>query len=162
MKPATWLGGGVAVLVCGLDQLTKWLILAAVMDPPRQIVLAPFFNLVLVYNKGVSFGLLKSDSIWTPYLLSGLALAISVFLVLWLRKAQTRLLAVSIGMVLGGAIGNVVDRLHYGAVVDFLDFYLPGTELPHFPAFNMADSAISVGVGLMLLDALFESRRKPI
>ena len=92
--------------------------------------------------------------------LSGLAIAISVGLVFWLRRAETTLLATSLGIVIGGAIGNVIDRLRFGAVVDFLDLYVPGTDWPHWPAFNVADSAIVVGVGLIILEGLIAERSK--
>jgi signal peptidase II len=151
------LGLLVALPVVVLDQLTKWWILAEVMDPPKTIAVTGYFNLVLVWNRGVSFGLFDSNSPWGPVLLTVLALAIAAGLVVWLRRAESRLAAAAIGLVLGGAIGNVIDRVRFGAVVDFLDFHAAGY---HWPAFNVADSAISVGVGLLLYDGLFESRRK--
>ena len=143
---------GLAVLVLLLDQLSKWLILEVVMQPPRQIELLPFFNLVLTYNRGISFGLLGGGSPWQPWLLSGLALAIVVGLLIWLRRQESLAGALAIGLVIGGALGNVVDRLHIGAVVDFLDLHAAGW---HWPAFNLADSAITIGVVLLLLDGLF-------
>lgn len=127
------------------------------MDPPRLIAVFPGFNLTLVYNRGVSWGALH----WLgPWALSVLALAISAALIIWMRKAETRLLAVALGMVVGGAVGNVIDRFLFGAVVDFLDFYVPGTDWPHWPAFNVADSGIVVGVALIILDGLFADRRE--
>jgi signal peptidase II len=152
------LGLLVALPVILLDQLTKWWLLADIMNPPKTLTLTGFFNLVLVWNRGVSFGMFGSHSQWGPILLTALALAISVALLLWLRRVESRLVATAIGMVLGGALGNVIDRFRFEAVVDFLDFHAFGY---HWPAFNVADSAISVGVGLLLYDALFESRRKP-
>ncbi|MPY73659.1 MAG: signal peptidase II [Alphaproteobacteria bacterium] len=151
------LGLLIAVPIVVFDQLTKWWVLADLMDPPQAVAVTSFFNLVLVWNRGVSFGLFDSDSHWGPIVLSAFALAISVVLVVWLRKVGSRLPAVAIGMVLGGAIGNVIDRVRFGAVVDFLDFHAFGY---HWPAFNVADSAISIGVGLLLYDGLFENRRK--
>ena len=127
------------------------------MGPPKIISVTGFFNFVLVWNRGVSFGMFGSHSHWGPILLTGLALVISVVLLVWLRRVETRLVATAIGLVLGGALGNVIDRLRFEAVVDFLDFHVLGY---HWPAFNVADSAISVGVGLLLYDALFESRRR--
>lgn len=151
------LGFVIAILIVAFDQLTKWWVLADLMDPPQIVAVTSFFNLVLVWNRGVSFGLFDSDSHWGPILLSALALAISAVLVVWLRRVGGRLPAVAIGMVLGGAVGNVIDRIRFGAVVDFLDFHAFGY---HWPAFNVADSAISIGVGLLLYDGLFENRRK--
>lgn len=152
-----WLGLGGAALIIVLDQFSKWMIQEIVMVPPRTIPVFPSFNLTLVYNRGVSFGQLD----WLgPWALSALAIAISAALVVWLLKAETRLLAAALGIIIGGAIGNVIDRLRFRAVVDFLDFYVPGTDWPHWPAFNVADSAIVVGVGLILLDGLFAERAK--
>lgn len=152
------LGFIVAVPVFLIDQLTKWWVLTDLMDPPRNIEITGFFNLVLVWNRGVSFGMFGMESAWGPVLLSALALAISVGLVVWLRRVDNRLVAVAIGFVLGGAVGNVIDRVRFGAVVDFLDFHAFGY---HWPAFNVADSAITVGVALLLFDSLFEKRRAP-
>jgi signal peptidase II len=151
------LGLGVAAATLLLDQVTKWVITDVVMTPPKVIPVFPSFNLTLVYNPGVSFGQMG----WLgPWVLSGVAVAISIALLVWLRKAERMMLAAALGMIIGGALGNVIDRVRFGAVVDFLDFYAPGTNWPHWPAFNVADSAIVVGVGLILLDGLFAERRK--
>jgi len=152
------LGLLVAVPVVLLDLLTKWLVLAEFMESPRTIVVTGFFNLVLVWNRGVSFGMFNVDSAWGPIILSGLAIVISICLVIWLRRVANPLVATAIGLVLGGAIGNVIDRVRFGAVVDFLDFHVAGY---HWPAFNVADSAISIGVALLLYDSLFERRKVP-
>lgn len=168
-------GLSLATLIIVLDQISKWVILktlidtdmplGAVMDLPLATVMGmataipiiPGFNLTLVFNRGVSFGQMDWLGAWA---LSALALAISAALVVWLRKAETRLLAVALGIIIGGAIGNVIDRMRFGAVVDFLDFYIPGAGWPHWPAFNVADSAIVVGVGLIILDGLIAERAK--
>lgn len=148
-----------ALLVIVLDQASKWLILEVVMQPPRVVPLTGFFNLVLTYNTGVSFGLLGGQRDWQPWLLSGLALIIVAALLLWLRRQERPLPALAVGLIAGGAIGNVIDRLLHRAVVDFLDLHVAGW---HWPAFNIADSAITIGVALLLLDGLFPglSRRK--
>ena len=161
MKGATRLGLVaylLAIVVIGLDQASKHWILD-VFDLPLKttVPVAGPFHLTMVWNRGVSFGLFDSGSPWGPMLLAGLALLIIVVLIVWLARAGSRLSAVAIGMVLGGAVGNVIDRIRYGAVVDFLDFHALGY---HWPAFNVADSAISIGVGLLLYDGLFENRRK--
>ena len=148
------LAGGIILI---LDHLTKWLIRDVVLDGARYIEITGFFNLVEVWNRGVSFGLLASDSAWTPYLLSALALAIATVLLFWLRKADNQLLALALGIVIGGAVGNVIDRLIWGHVFDFLDFHIAGY---HWPAFNVADSAISVGVVLILVDGFIAKRRE--
>ena len=149
------IGLSVGAIVVVLDQLTKWLIRDVVLDTARYIEVTGFFNIVEVWNRGVSFGLFASDSPWTPYLLSALAIAISIVLIVWLRKAETTFLALALGFVIGGAIGNVFDRFIWGRVYDFLDFHAAGY---HWPAFNVADAAISVGVGLILLDGFIAKR----
>ena len=136
-------------LVIIFDHLTKWLIRDIVLDGAWHIKIFNFFNLVEVWNRGVSSGLFASDSPWTPILLSTLAIGISIVLLIWLRKAQTLLLSIGLGIVIGGAIGNVIDRILWGSVFDFLDFHIAGY---HWPAFNVADSAILIGVGLILID----------
>jgi signal peptidase II len=151
------LGIGIAVAIAALDQLTKWIVINVVMTPPQTIAITDFFNLVLVANRGISFGLLSSDSPWGQPLLIALALALSAMLVFWLRGADNRLLAGSIGLVLGGAIGNAIDRANHGAVIDFLDFYLGAY---HWPAFNLADSAIVIGVAAIILEGLFAGSKK--
>jgi signal peptidase II len=141
-----------------LDQISKWWILAEVMNPPRVIEITPFFNLVLVLNRGASFGMLGGGGAWAPWALLALAAAILTGLGIWLARTPSRWVAAGLGLVIGGAVGNVVDRLRYGAVIDFLDFHLAGF---HWPAFNLADSAITVGVGILLVDALIGKRTKP-
>ena len=143
----TW-GAGTAALAFALDQATKWWVLAHLMDPPRVIPVTPFFNLVLAWNRGVSFGLLSADHPATPWLLSSLALAVIAGLVVWTTRDRRPGMAASVGFIAGGALGNVVDRLRHGAVTDFLDFHVAGY---HWPAFNLADTAIFVGVALLLL-----------
>ncbi len=147
------LGLSLAVLVAALDQLTKWLILAVVMQPPRTIPVTPFFNLVLAWNRGISFSLFDNDSPAGPFLLAGFAGLIVLGLAWWLVRVDRPWPAVGIGLVMGGAVGNIIDRLRFGAVTDFLDFHLAGW---HWPAFNLADTAITIGVALLVLDGLFD------
>ena len=146
-----------SAIIVALDQVTKWLIRESVLETIRRIEVTGFFNIVEVWNRGVSFGLLANDSAWTPHLLSALALAIATVLLFWLRKAENRLLALALGIVIGGAVGNVIDRIIWGSVFDFLDFHIGGY---HWPAFNVADSAISVGVVLILVDGFIAKRRE--
>jgi signal peptidase II len=150
-RRALTMGFGVAVLTLVLDQITKWWIVGRVMDPPQAVEVAPFFNLVMVWNRGITFGLF-GDAQWGRWAFAGLAMAIVVVLITWLLRAARPWIAAALGLIIGGAIGNVVDRIRWGAVADFLDFHVAGW---HWPAFNVADSAIVVGVGLLLLDALF-------
>lgn len=147
------LGLTLAVLVAALDQLTKWLILAVVMQPPRTITVTPFFNLVLAWNRGISFSLFDSNAAAGPFLLAGVAALIVVGLAWWLGRIDRPWPAAGIGLVMGGAVGNIIDRLRFGAVTDFLDFHLAGW---HWPAFNLADTAITIGVALLILDGLFD------
>jgi signal peptidase II len=151
------LGLTVAVLLVGLDQLTKWVALDVLDLAAQPIMVTPFFNLVMVWNRGVSFGMLNSVGELAPWLLSGFSLGVVIGLLFWLRRSEHPLMAIGLGLVIGGAIGNVVDRLRYGAVVDFLDFHLAGY---HWPAFNMADAGICVGAGLILVDGLLAPRRQ--
>lgn len=130
------------------DQLTKWWILTKVMDPPSLIPLTPFFNLTLGFNRGVSFGLLSADSPATPWLLSGLALAVLMGFSVWLARSPHPRHGVAAGLIAGGALGNVIDRLRQGAVTDFLDFHWAGY---HWPAFNIADALIFVGAALLAI-----------
>lgn len=150
------------VLVALLDQLSKWVILHFVMQPPAVVVVPVngVFNLVLVENRGVTFGLFnKLPPEWAPYFLLGIAAVILFLLGRWLWRTTSTPVALALGFIIGGALGNVIDRVRLGAVVDFLDFYVnvAGKE-HHWPAFNLADSAIVSGVGLLLLDGLIRKR----
>lgn len=148
----TRLGLIVALLVFVVDLATKEWALSLLFDPPRQIVLTGFFNLTPVWNRGVSFGLFAGHQEWVPWILSLVAALIAAALYVWLRRARHPLLAAALGLVIGGALGNVIDRLRFGAVVDFLDFHFSGY---HWPAFNIADAAISLGVVMILYHELF-------
>ncbi len=147
----------VAAAVLVLDQASKWAIEEFVMDPPRVIEVTGFFSLVLVHNTGVSFGLFGEQTAWKPWVLGALAIAVSGALLYWLRREPERFVALGVGLIVGGALGNVVDRVRLGAVMDFLDLHL-GTW--HWPAFNLADSAITIGVAFLVFDGLFRERRR--
>ena len=141
-------GLSLAAVVILLDQASKWWILEIVMQPPQTIPLLPFFNLVLVKNLGISIGMFAGvGAIWP---LVAIALAIMGGLTYWLRSVENRLLATGLGLIIGGAAGNVIDRFRYGAVVDFLDFHALGW---HWPAFNLADAAITIGAAVVLLES---------
>jgi signal peptidase II len=150
MSPSLIRGLGLGALVVVLDQATKVWALAEVFDPPRRIEILSVLNFVPVWNRGVSFGMLSNESTLGPWLLSGFALVVTGFLVVWLARARGWPLILGLGLVIGGAIGNVIDRVRFGAVVDFIDVHYAGW---HWPAFNIADSAITLGVVLLLLDA---------
>jgi signal peptidase II len=153
-------GLAISVAVVLLDQLSKGAVLFFFAKSPACVPRMPaavtgFLNLVVTCNRGMSFGLLNNGAALNAVLLSSGAVAIVVVLGWWLSRVAHPFLAVAIGLVIGGAIGNVVDRLRFGAVVDFVDFHV-GTW--HWPAFNLADSAICLGVAAMLLDGLLLHR----
>jgi len=152
------LGQGIllAMAVVALDQAVKWLILTRVMVPPRAITVTSFFDLVLSWNPGISFGLFAGQPELGRWLFVAVAAVITVALVVWLARVERPLLALAIGLVIGGAVGNIIDRVRFGAVVDFLYFHYGRYD---FPAFNVADSAITVGVALILIDSLFGDGR---
>ena len=161
-------GLSLAALVILLDQLIKYWITNIIMLPPRIIPVTPFFNLVLGHNRGVSFGFFDGNSPLNQWLLSFVALAITATLVIWLTRTNKPWVAVALGLIIGGAIGNVIDRLADGAVVDFLDFSGPwfGTYIGGFPlgfpwVFNIADAGITVGALLLFFDQFLMSRSKP-
>ncbi len=140
-----------SALVIGLDQLTKWLANTS-LAPHEPVAVLPGFNLTLMFNTGAAFSLLGDAGGWQRWLFTGLAVVASVVLVLWLRRLQAgqALLAVALALILGGAVGNLIDRVVFGHVIDFLDVYW---RHHHWPAFNVADSAITVGAVLFLLDS---------
>ncbi|MGE0154046.1 MAG: signal peptidase II [Reyranellaceae bacterium] len=138
------------------DQLTKFLVMAYVLPDSRAVTLTPFLNFVVVWNRGVSFGLFSHDWGGAPWVLSALAVAIVVLLCIWLTRARRGLTALALGAVIGGAIGNVIDRARFGAVYDFVDLHYAGW---HWPAFNLADSAITLGVVALLVDSLLFDRQ---
>ena len=141
--------------IVALDQVTKLAILRRdVVDVYPEMEITSFLNLVLVQNKGISFGLFSRYEI--GWLISILTIGIVVVLFIWMRKLERAILALPFSLIIGGAIGNLIDRLNYGFVVDFIDFHFFGW---HWPAFNIADSAITVGV-IFLLIASFSNNFK--
>jgi signal peptidase II len=148
-----WLG--ISGLVLVLDQLTKVAVTRS-FSLHEMVELTPFFNMVLVYNSGAAFSLLADAAGWQRELFIGIAVAAAVWIAWLLRKhSDERLFCVALALILGGAIGNVIDRVRLGAVVDFLDFHAFGF---HWPAFNVADAAISCGAVLLIWDALRTKR----
>jgi len=143
------------VLVALCDQLSKWCLLREMSDPPQAIPVNDYFNLVLVWNRGVTFGLLNNmNHTYMSYFLVAVALLILYLLGRWLWTTTSTPVSIGLGAIMGGAIGNIIDRLRYGSVVDFLDFHYQNN---HWFAFNIADAAICTGVGLLLLDSLLDS-----
>ena len=141
-----------------VDQLSKeWLLRYLTKVGAVVPVFDDFFRLVIVWNRGVSFGLLGGDRALPSWILSAVAIAVCIGLFVWLRRTDRALTGWGIGLVMGGAIGNVIDRARWGAVFDFADFHV---RQWHWPAFNVTDSAIVVGVGLMLIDSLIGDRQR--
>lgn len=154
------IGLGVLAAVAVADRLSKFWILE-ILDLParRSIEITPFFNLTMVWNKGVSFGLFAADNgSWGQIGLVVFALIVVAALAIWLVRSDTLLVATALGLVIGGALGNVYDRIRFGAVADFLDFHAFGY---HWYVFNIADAAITCGVALLLLDGLLAGRHRP-
>jgi signal peptidase II len=151
---AGWLG--LSLLIVVLDQVSKYFILAGLHLGEPVAVLPPYFTLVLTYNPGAAFSFLASESGWQRYFFVAVAMGASV-LIVWmlLRHRAERFLCLALALVLGGAVGNLIDRLLHGAVVDFLVFRWPGgpSLVDPWPAFNLADSCISVGAVLLILDS---------
>jgi signal peptidase II len=149
-----WLSGGVVAL----DQASKFLAsrLLVLHDP---VPVLPLFNLTLAHNTGAAFSFLRGAGGWQRWLFSILAVAVSVAIVFWIRRlpATARWTAAALALVLGGALGNLWDRLAHGYVVDFIDLYYGPW---HFPTFNLADSAISVGAAMLLLELFLPQRRR--
>lgn len=149
----------VSLLVLIFDQASK-LTIDASMQLNESIPLLPYFNLTYVHNTGAAFSFLAKAGGWQRWLFAGLAIVMSAIMAVWLARLQKHetLLAIALSMILGGAVGNLIDRVAYGYVIDFLDVYY---QQWHWPAFNIADSAICIGVGLMLLENLGVGR-KPV
>src|SRR3569623_1559768 len=146
------LGIIVVVAIIVADQISKAVLMSIMEQHPFGIPVLPVFSLVTAWNKGVSFSQLRG---LPPMVLSGFAILVSLGLIYWLSRVENRLIALGIGCVAGGALGNVIDRMRFGAVFDFLDFYLTtGGREWHWPAFYLADSSIFIGVVLLLIDGM--------
>ncbi|QQR70029.1 MAG: signal peptidase II [Alphaproteobacteria bacterium] len=147
-----------AAVLLVLDRLTKLMVMGAVLPlpPPRRIPVLPFLDLVAVANRGVSFGLFNDHGL-PAIVFVGISLAVTVFLLIWLCRGVSLWASLALGLVIGGALGNTLDRILLGAVFDFLDFHIAGW---HWPAFNLADSGIVIGVALLLLDGVFDKTHK--
>jgi signal peptidase II len=148
-----------AALLVMLDQASKLAVLR-LLEPHQTIPVVPGFNLTLAFNRGASFSFLADAGGWQRWLFSGISLAASVIIVILLRRTPPadRLNGLGLSLVLSGAVGNLIDRLWLGHVVDFLDVYYRGW---HFPAFNIADSAISIGAALLVLGMWRQERAAP-
>jgi len=167
----------VALIVFISDQVSKWSVMEHIIKPmlpgfqqdnplgflewyaavPERLAfvstpVTSFFNIVMVWNQGVSFGMFSNNSDYGPIALSALSIVIAIIFAVWMLRSQSKLQCLAIGFVIAGALGNVIDRLRFGAVIDFLDFHAFGY---HWPAFNVADSGICIGVFLLIIQSLF-------
>lgn len=153
------IGFAFALLIIALDQASKyWILYILDLDAGgagSSIEVLPFFNLTMVWNRGISFGLFQAQALWQSLILIAFSLAVSGLLCAWMIRATRRLQVFAYGAIIGGAIGNAIDRAIYGAVADFLDF----SDLGFSWVFNVADMAINVGVGLLLLDLVLNSEK---
>jgi signal peptidase II len=155
-KNLRWLWFALFVLLA--DQFSKWIAIHYLsIGTPVQIT--SFFNLNLLHNRGAAFSFLSSASGWQQWMLSIIAAVVSLVLLVWLYRLPPRSpwSALALTLVMGGAVGNLVDRLYYGYVIDFFDFHI---QLYHWPVFNVADSAIVLGVFILLLTAFFGTTKR--
>ncbi len=150
-------GLGIALMAVVLDQLSKYFVLNEVLGEQIMIEITPFFNLVRAWNTGVSFSLFNDYGNLGTVLLSVVAGVIIIALLVWLKDEQNRLSQAALGMIIGGAIGNVIDRVRLGAVFDFLDFYIMDF---HWPAFNVADSFICVGAAILIVQSILSEKEE--
>jgi signal peptidase II len=150
-----WMAFALAVLVILLDQASKhWVLSVLHLAEGETLAVAGPFHLTGVWNRGVSFGLLRADHDLVRWVFVAFSIAVTVILALWVRASQRPMFAAALGLVMGGAVGNAIDRMRYGAVADFLDI-----SRLHFPwVFNVADAAINVGIALLLIDMLRQDR----
>lgn len=159
MKTVTrwgWSAYGLALLVIAADQLAKaWVLDGLRLLPGLSLAVWGPLRLTLVENRGVSFGLFQSDAPWTRWALAAFSLGVAAYLATWVARTTRPYTALCVGLIMGGALGNLVDRVRSGSVVDFVD-----VQSLAFPwVFNVADSAITVGIVLLLAESLFSSRR---
>lgn len=154
MKHRAFIFGMVIIaVVFAVDQWTKQLAIDGLSNPHRVIEVTPFMNFLLAWNSGVSFGLFQGQA---PWVMIGATAAITIGFLIWMWRTRDRLLGLALALVIGGAVGNLVDRLRHGAVTDFIDMHVAGY---HWPVFNIADSAITIGAVLLLIDSLFGGKK---
>jgi signal peptidase II len=151
--PLSWLGVVIAAAGFLSDRLSKWWLIDIFEIESRVVVpVLPFFDLVMAWNKGISYGLFQADTLTGRAILIGFAILVCTVLFIWLARVNNRLMAVSLGLIIGGAVGNIYDRIAFGAVADFFSLHGYGF---YWYIFNVADIWIAFGVGLMMYDAFF-------
>ena len=148
---------GLAVVAVLLDQITKHLVFRVLMENEAERVILPVFSLVTRYNTGISFSFLATDHAYGPWIFAALATIIAAGLLIWLSQTAERIPAAGLALVVGGAVGNVIDRVREGAVMDFLLFHWKDLA---WPAFNLADTFITIGVALLIFDGLFGDKKR--
>ncbi|MBQ7659963.1 MAG: signal peptidase II [Alphaproteobacteria bacterium] len=146
------LGLFVALFVLIADQVSKYFVFKFIFENGSPFEVCPYFNIVTAFNKGVSFSMFQGGGVWSRVVLVALALLVVAFLFYWLAKEKSRFVQICLALIIGGALGNVTDRLRLGAVYDFLDFHFGAY---HWPAFNLADTFICIGAFLIVIQALF-------
>lgn len=148
----------ITFVVVVLDQATKFAVVGA-FTLHEQMPLIPYFNLTLAHNPGAAFSFLSDAGGWQRWFFTAIALGVSVAIVFWLKRLPSgdRWMPIALALILGGALGNVWDRMTLGYVIDFLDFYV---DQWHWPAFNIADSAITIGAVMLGIDAIFLTKAK--
>jgi signal peptidase II len=152
----TWLGLAVAIAVLAADQASKcWILYVLRLPELRQVRLLPVLDLTMVWNRGVTFGLLNGLGAWSSAVLAALALCVVAALGWWMHRAESRLTAIALGAIAGGAVGNVIDRARFGAVVDFIRAHI---GVWSWPVFNLADSAIVCGVAALIIGSQWGRR----
>jgi signal peptidase II len=151
-----WLWLALAVIL--LDQLTKQ-VAERMLTLYESVYVMPLFDLTLLYNKGAAFSFLSDQDGWQRWFFTVLAMVVVTVLTVWLwrLKQQEKWIAVSLSLIIGGAVGNVIDRILFGHVIDFLHFHY---QQHYWPAFNIADSAITIGVAIMMYDALILAKKR--
>ena len=168
---------GMILLVILCDQITKWMVTELIVRPANggqsidlvtwittlpskvsyaQFEVLPFYNTVMVWNYGVSFGLFNNHSTENALLLVAISLVITLILLIWMFGATNKYVSLGLALAIGGAFGNIIDRVRFGAVIDYIDIHAYGY---HWPAFNVADSAIVVGIGIVIIQSLFFEKR---
>ena len=152
-----FMGLFVALLVILADQVSKFYVMTYLMNDGHYIGVTSFFNVIQAWNTGVSFSMFNDGGKTGLIILSLIAVVVVIFLLRWMYKDNSKLIRVALGMIVGGAIGNLIDRIRYGAVYDFLDFHVSGH---HWPAFNVADSFICIGAFLIIVYGMFSVEKR--
>lgn len=155
-KKLFMIGIAIAIFTIIADQLNKWYLIVVFDIPSKSpIEVTFFFDLVMVWNRGISFGLFQSE--YSIYIFSVLSVFIVIILLFWLKDNDKKIISVALGLLIGGALGNVIDRLNYGAVADFYYFHIGDN---YFPAFNIADSSVFIGACMLIIDSLFFDKKE--